>query len=49
MRTILFVNQTAALGGAETSLFELAGALDPARHRGRAAGWKADGLPWVQE
>ncbi|OPZ29573.1 MAG: putative glycosyltransferase EpsD [Lentisphaerae bacterium ADurb.BinA184] len=33
MRTILFVNQTAALGGAETSLFELAGALDPAVFR----------------
>jgi rhodanese-related sulfurtransferase len=25
------------------------GALDAARHRGAVAGWKADGLPWVQE
>lgn len=24
------------------------GALDTERHRGRAAGWKAEGLPWVQ-
>jgi rhodanese-related sulfurtransferase len=24
------------------------GALDADRHRGIAAGWKADGLPWVQ-
>lgn len=24
------------------------GALDPARHRGSAAGWKAAGLPWIQ-
>ncbi len=24
------------------------GALDPARHRGSAAGWKASGLPWTQ-
>jgi rhodanese-related sulfurtransferase len=24
------------------------GALDPERHRGTAAGWKADGLPWIQ-
>lgn len=25
------------------------GALDENRHRGHRAGWKADGLPWVQE
>jgi rhodanese-related sulfurtransferase len=25
------------------------GALDAERHRGRAGGWKAAGLPWVQE
>ena len=25
------------------------GGADPQRHRGRLAGWKADGLPWVQE
>ncbi len=25
------------------------GAHDAARHRGTAEGWKADGLPWVQE
>jgi rhodanese-related sulfurtransferase len=25
------------------------GALDGARHRGRAAGWKAAGLPWLQD
>jgi rhodanese-related sulfurtransferase len=25
------------------------GPLDPERHRGRLAGWKAKGLPWVQE
>jgi rhodanese-related sulfurtransferase len=25
------------------------GAPDQQRHRGRVAGWKADGLPWVQE
>ncbi len=24
------------------------GALDQERHRGRRAGWKADGLPWMQ-
>jgi rhodanese-related sulfurtransferase len=24
------------------------GPLDPSRHRGNAAGWKAAGLPWVQ-
>jgi rhodanese-related sulfurtransferase len=24
------------------------GALDSERHRGRNAGWKAEGLPWVQ-
>ena len=24
------------------------GALDPGRHRGTAAGWKAEGLPWTQ-
>jgi rhodanese-related sulfurtransferase len=24
------------------------GALDTERHRGHAAGWKAEGLPWVQ-
>jgi rhodanese-related sulfurtransferase len=24
------------------------GALDSDRHRGSAAGWKAEGLPWVQ-
>ena len=24
------------------------GALDAERHRGTAAGWKADGLPWIQ-
>ena len=24
------------------------GPLDPERHRGRLAGWKAKGLPWVQ-
>jgi rhodanese-related sulfurtransferase len=24
------------------------GPLDPNRHRGRLAGWKAKGLPWVQ-
>jgi len=24
------------------------GALDPERHRGVAAGWKAEGLPWTQ-
>jgi rhodanese-related sulfurtransferase len=24
------------------------GALDSERHRGTAAGWKAEGLPWVQ-
>jgi rhodanese-related sulfurtransferase len=24
------------------------GPLDPERHRGRMAGWKARGLPWVQ-
>jgi rhodanese-related sulfurtransferase len=24
------------------------GPLDPERHRGRLAGWKARGLPWVQ-
>jgi rhodanese-related sulfurtransferase len=24
------------------------GALDPERHRGTAAGWKAEGLPWIQ-
>jgi len=24
------------------------GALDPDRHRGSAAGWKAMGLPWIQ-
>lgn len=24
------------------------GPLDPSRHRGRLAGWKAAGLPWVQ-
>ena len=24
------------------------GALDPERHRGSAAGWKAEGLPWLQ-
>ena len=24
------------------------GPLDPDRHRGRLAGWKAKGLPWVQ-
>lgn len=24
------------------------GALDPHRHRGFAAGWKAEGLPWMQ-
>ncbi len=24
------------------------GGLDPERHRGRKAGWKASGLPWVQ-
>jgi rhodanese-related sulfurtransferase len=24
------------------------GALDAERHRGMAAGWKAEGLPWVQ-
>jgi rhodanese-related sulfurtransferase len=24
------------------------GALDAERHRGAAAGWKAEGLPWVQ-
>jgi rhodanese-related sulfurtransferase len=24
------------------------GALDPERHRGAAAGWKAEGLPWIQ-
>jgi len=24
------------------------GALDQARHRGSAAGWKASGLPWIQ-
>jgi rhodanese-related sulfurtransferase len=24
------------------------GALDPERHRGNAAGWKAEGLPWIQ-
>jgi len=24
------------------------GALDPDRHRGTAAGWKAEGLPWTQ-
>ncbi len=24
------------------------GGLDPARHRGRVGGWKAQGLPWVQ-
>jgi rhodanese-related sulfurtransferase len=24
------------------------GALDPERHRGSAAGWKAAGLPWIQ-
>jgi len=24
------------------------GPLDPSRHRGRAGGWKAAGLPWVQ-
>jgi rhodanese-related sulfurtransferase len=26
----------------------LEGPLDPERHRGRLAGWKAKGLPWVQ-
>lgn len=25
------------------------GAMDESRHRGQLAGWKADGLPWVQE
>ena len=25
------------------------GAHDGAQHRGTAQGWKADGLPWVQE
>ena len=25
------------------------GAVDEQHHRGRQAGWKADGLPWVQE
>ena len=25
------------------------GAADEQHHRGRVAGWKADGLPWVQE
>lgn len=25
------------------------GGLDENRHRGHRAGWKADGLPWVQE
>ena len=25
------------------------GALDAEHHRGRAGGWKAAGLPWVQE
>jgi rhodanese-related sulfurtransferase len=24
------------------------GALDTERHRGKAAGWKAEGLPWIQ-
>jgi rhodanese-related sulfurtransferase len=24
------------------------GALDSERHRGKCAGWKADGLPWIQ-
>jgi rhodanese-related sulfurtransferase len=24
------------------------GPLDPGRHRGQLAGWKAAGLPWVQ-
>jgi len=24
------------------------GPLDPSRHRGRVAGWKASGLPWAQ-
>ena len=24
------------------------GPLDPERHRGRLAGWKAKGLPWIQ-
>ena len=24
------------------------GDLDPARHRGNAGGWKAEGLPWIQ-
>ena len=24
------------------------GSLDPARHRGKLGGWKANGLPWVQ-
>ena len=24
------------------------GALNPERHRGSAAGWKAEGLPWIQ-
>jgi rhodanese-related sulfurtransferase len=24
------------------------GPLDPSRHRGRAGGWKAAGLPWAQ-
>jgi hypothetical protein len=25
------------------------GGLDAEHHRGRAGGWKAAGLPWVQE
>jgi rhodanese-related sulfurtransferase len=25
------------------------GAADEKHHRGRVAGWKADGLPWIQE
>lgn len=24
------------------------GPADPSRHRGKLAGWKADGLPWIQ-
>jgi rhodanese-related sulfurtransferase len=25
------------------------GGLDPSRHRGRVDGWKAAGLPWMQD
>ncbi|RXF73156.1 rhodanese-like domain-containing protein [Hansschlegelia zhihuaiae] len=35
-----------------TQCFNIAGGfegpLDSARHRGRSAGWKAEGLPWMQ-